>query len=202
MAMYLVFFSMTLVCLASGAPPPTPDGCGPAPETTHLNQSTWTKVHTRHAYPVCIDMFPRHPKVNGTGCTPAQNSTPPYIINTTAVHVPQGGKVGVSVSGLGNASFRALYVQARYAGVGPENYTALGQFNTSHDGPGKVVTLTCSDGLNNSALFYSPELVNNATLTWIAPNISTNVVFLATVALSYDTFWVGVQSDPVSIGNP
>ncbi|XP_011186308.1 putative ferric-chelate reductase 1 homolog isoform X2 [Zeugodacus cucurbitae] len=140
---------------------------------------------------VCDTMLPFH----GGGIPPA-SSLPPFRIETSSSVIGQGQTMRVDIVGVpAGLSFGGFMVQARNRN---SPHQIIGQFNPSTDGSAKL--MNCENSVGNSATHTSPGPKQTVSLEWLSPvDFLGDVVFNATVAQSYDSFWVGIPSDPVQI---
>uniref|UniRef100_A0AAR5PZM2 DOMON domain-containing protein n=1 Tax=Dendroctonus ponderosae TaxID=77166 RepID=A0AAR5PZM2_DENPD len=132
---------------------------------------------------VCHTMTPYH----GGGIRP-QGGISPYEVHPRRL----GGRVMITVtSGLG-IPFQGFLMQGRT----PDGQV-LGQFDSASINEGHP--LDCHDPAD-SITHNSPSDKNSIEVQWAPPpGFEGPVVFNATVAQSYDTFWIGVESRPVEI---
>ncbi|XP_067633151.1 putative ferric-chelate reductase 1 homolog isoform X4 [Eurosta solidaginis] len=140
---------------------------------------------------VCDTMLPFH----GGGIPPA-SSLPPYRIETSSLVIRQGQAMRVDIIGVPpGLSFGGFMVQARNRN---SPHQIIGQFNSSLDG--RVKLMNCENSVGNSATHANPTPKQSASLEWQSPlDFLGEVVFNATVAQAYDSFWVGIPSSPVQV---
>ncbi|CAG9761930.1 unnamed protein product [Ceutorhynchus assimilis] len=134
---------------------------------------------------VCQTMMPFH----GGGIRP-QGGLPPYNV----VPRRQGGQVFVTVTSSLGIPFQGFLLQGR-----TPNGEILGQFDSSSVNEGHP--LDCGEAAD-SITHNSPNDKNSIDVLWTPPKgYEGPVIFNATIAQAYDTFWVGVESNPVDITN-
>ncbi|ALC41304.1 CG8399 [Drosophila busckii] len=155
-------------------------------------------VATVHSLPqgapetVCDTMLPFH----AGGSVLPETSVCPFAIETSASVVGQGQTLRVDVSGVpAGLSFGGFMIQARNRNP---PYQIIGQFGPTRDGTVKL--MNCENSVNNSATHSNAGPKPQVTLDWQSPvDFVGQVVFNATVAQSYNQFWVGVPSNPVQV---
>uniref|UniRef100_A0A8D9BR75 Defense protein Hdd11-like n=1 Tax=Cacopsylla melanoneura TaxID=428564 RepID=A0A8D9BR75_9HEMI len=133
---------------------------------------------------VCADMVPKHPD-------PAQESESPYKIVLKKKSVSPGGSLSLVISSPPGLSFKGFFVQAR---VGD---TPVGTFTKN---PKSFKVINCLGGSQNAVTHIDAKPKSRITLTWIAPkDLSESVTFYATVAKNGAEYWVGQQSEAVTV---
>ncbi|XP_014093279.2 putative ferric-chelate reductase 1 homolog isoform X1 [Bactrocera oleae] len=140
---------------------------------------------------VCDTMLPFH-----GGGIPPRNSLPPFRIETSSSVIGQGQTMRVDIVGVPpGLSFGGYMVQARNRN---SPHQIIGQFNPTSDGSAKL--MNCENSVGNSVTHTNPGAKQSVSLEWLSPvDFLGEVVFNATVAQAYDSFWVGIPSDPVQI---
>ncbi|XP_047036752.1 putative ferric-chelate reductase 1 homolog [Helicoverpa zea] len=142
----------------------------------------------------CIDQTPRHESIK------PQSSTPPYLILTSASQVRQGDTLEVTVGSpagaplpIGGFILQARQIQNQDQIVG--KFVGLPDDKLTH-------LVTCSNA-NDTVTHSSPEDKPAMTFQWQAPtDFLGGVEFRATVAQSYATFWLNVESALVEVVTP
>ncbi|XP_060531143.1 putative ferric-chelate reductase 1 homolog isoform X2 [Cylas formicarius] len=132
---------------------------------------------------VCQTLMPFH----GGGISP-QGGIPPYSI----IPRRQGGRVAITVTSSLGIPFQGFLLQGR-----TPRREILGEFDqtTTQDGH----TIQCGEPAD-SLTHNNPGEKNSLDVIWTPPDgYEGPIVFNATIAQSYDTFWVGVESPPVDI---
>ncbi|CAH0550076.1 unnamed protein product [Brassicogethes aeneus] len=132
---------------------------------------------------VCESMLPNH-----GGGIPPQSGISPY----TVIPRRQNGAVLVTIqSGLG-IPFQGFMLQGRT----PEG-DILGEFDVSSTEDGH--SIDCSN-TGDALTHKSPNSKASLDVVWNPPDgYEGPVIFNATIAQGYDTFWVGVESPQVEI---
>ncbi|EDW61852.1 putative ferric-chelate reductase 1 homolog isoform X2 [Drosophila virilis] len=141
---------------------------------------------------VCDTMLPFH----AGGTVLPENSVSPFGIETSSSVIGQGQTLRVDVTGApAGLSFGGFMIQARNRNP---PYQIVGQFSPSRDGTVKL--MNCENSVNNSATHSNAGPKPQVSLDWQSPvDFLGQVVFNATVAQSYNQFWVGVASNPVQV---
>ncbi|XP_020814503.1 putative ferric-chelate reductase 1 homolog isoform X1 [Drosophila serrata] len=141
---------------------------------------------------VCDTMLPFH---SGGSVLP-QSSVSPFSVETSSTTVGQGQTIRVDLTGVpAGLSFGGYMIQARNRNP---PYQIVGQFGTARDGTIKL--MNCENSVNNSATHSNAGPKRQVLLEWQSPvDFLGQVVFNATIAQSYNEFWVGVPSQPVQI---
>uniref|UniRef100_A0A3B4ZYQ6 Si:dkey-251i10.2 n=1 Tax=Stegastes partitus TaxID=144197 RepID=A0A3B4ZYQ6_9TELE len=133
----------------------------------------------------CEDMIPRH-----TGILP-QPSPAPYTLLTNTKTFEPGKPITVTISG---PEYRGVLLEARTDG----STNALGSWLSP---PPDTKFLECS-GNPQGAVTHSNTNVksSNTVYSWMPPNSTSPVHFMATVAQQRAVFWVNVRSSTLSRG--
>ncbi|KAH8285537.1 hypothetical protein KR054_010636 [Drosophila jambulina] len=141
---------------------------------------------------VCDTMLPFH---SGGSVLP-QSSVSPFSVETSATTVGQGQTLRVDLTGVpAGLSFGGYMIQARNRNP---PYQIVGQFGAARDGTIKL--MNCENSVNNSATHSNAGAKQQVLLEWQSPvDFLGQVIFNATIAQSYNEFWVGVPSQPVQI---
>ncbi|XP_030240233.1 putative ferric-chelate reductase 1 homolog isoform X3 [Drosophila navojoa] len=141
---------------------------------------------------VCDTMLPFH----AGGSVLPENSVSPFSIETSSSVVGQGQTLRIDVTGVpAGLSFGGFMIQARNRNP---PYQIVGQFSPSRDGTVKL--MNCENSVNNSATHSNAGPKPQVSIDWQSPvDFLGQVVFNATVAQSYNQFWVGIPSNPVQV---
>ncbi|XP_017120314.1 putative ferric-chelate reductase 1 homolog isoform X1 [Drosophila elegans] len=141
---------------------------------------------------VCDTMLPFH---SGGSVLP-QNSVSPFSVDTSSSTLGQGQTLRVDLTGVpAGLSFGGYMIQARNRNP---PHQIVGQFGPARDGTIKL--MNCENSVNNSATHSNAGPKQQVLLEWQSPvDFLGEVVFNATIAQSYNEFWVGVPSKPVQI---
>ncbi|XP_070068701.1 putative ferric-chelate reductase 1 homolog isoform X2 [Drosophila takahashii] len=141
---------------------------------------------------VCDTMLPFH---SGGSVLP-QNSVSPFSVETSSSTLGQGQTLRVDLTGVpAGLSFGGYMIQARNRNP---PHQIVGQFSPARDGTIKL--MNCESSVNNSATHSNAGPKQQVLLEWQSPvDFLGQVVFNATIAQSYNEFWVGVPSQPVQI---
>ncbi|XP_023270147.1 putative defense protein 3 [Seriola lalandi dorsalis] len=135
----------------------------------------------------CEDMLPRH-----SGVLP-QPSPAPYALLTNTRTFQPGQPITVTISG---PVYRGVLLEAR-TGSGTN---ALGSWQLP---PPDTKFLECSGNPQGAVTHSNTNLKGNSTVyRWIAPNSTSPVYFMATVAQQRTVFWVNVKSTTLAMGKP
>lgn len=130
----------------------------------------------------CQTMMPFH------GGIRPQGGIPPYTI----VPRRQGGRVTVTVTSSLGVPFQGFLLQGR-----TPNSEILGQFDSASVNEGHPID--CAEA-SDSITHNSPNDKSSIDVVWTPPRgYEGPVIFNATIAQAYDTFWTGVESHPVEI---
>ncbi|XP_066965920.1 putative ferric-chelate reductase 1 homolog isoform X1 [Macrobrachium rosenbergii] len=137
----------------------------------------------------CGDLMPGHGLVT-------QGTPSPYTIAPGAASVEGGKRMLVTLHTRDDErGFMGFLVQAR--NPDDESQIVGTFFTTDHS------YLTCGKGFNNAVTHSSSTAKPKVLLEWEAPSdYSGDVVFKGTFVKTYDTYWVGVTSEKVTITNP
>ncbi|XP_037946002.1 putative ferric-chelate reductase 1 homolog isoform X1 [Teleopsis dalmanni] len=159
-----------------------------------LNTLSWTPIMSLpQGAPetVCDTMLPFH----GGGFLP-QSTVPPFNIVPSTSVIGQGQTLRVDIQGGPfGINFGGFMIQARNRNP---PYQIIGQFNPTLDGRAKL--MNCENSVNNSATHSNARPKTDVSLEWLTPvDFLGQVIFNATVAQQYDTFWVGIPSNPVQV---
>ncbi|XP_055859170.1 putative ferric-chelate reductase 1 homolog isoform X2 [Episyrphus balteatus] len=154
---------------------------------------SWTPTSSLpHGAPetICDTMLPYH-----SGIEPS-NSVPPFRIEPSAAMIGQGQTLRVDIVGAPEGlNFGGFMIQARNRNP---PYQILGQFNPTADGSAKL--MNCENSVNNSATHSNASPKPVISLEWQCPvDFLGQIVFNSTVAQTYDTFWVGIPSNPIQV---
>ncbi|GLV40393.1 uncharacterized protein CBL_04193 [Carabus blaptoides fortunei] len=138
---------------------------------------------------VCGTMLPFHQG----GSVAAQNSPSPFGIIPATIQTAENTKLKVTVGSRQGISFQGFMMHARTQDTGK----LIGTFVTV---PAGTKTMECS-GPNDSVTHASPAKKGpQLDFEWLPPDGYRGiVVFNATVAQDYATFWTGLQSEPVRV---
>ncbi|XP_016968221.1 putative ferric-chelate reductase 1 homolog isoform X2 [Drosophila biarmipes] len=141
---------------------------------------------------VCDTMLPFH---SGGSILP-QNSVSPFSVETSSSTLGQGQTLRVDLTGVpAGLTFGGYMIQARNRNP---PHQIVGQFGPARDGTIKL--MNCENSVNNSATHSNAGPKQQVLLEWQSPvDFLGQVVFNATIAQSYNEFWVGVPSQPVQI---
>ncbi|XP_016985376.1 putative ferric-chelate reductase 1 homolog isoform X2 [Drosophila rhopaloa] len=141
---------------------------------------------------VCDTLLPYH---SGGSVLP-QNSVSPFKVETSSSTLGQGQTLRVDLTGVpAGLSFGGYMIQARNRNP---PHQIVGQFGPARDGTIKL--MNCENSVNNSATHSNAGPKQQVLLEWQSPvDFLGQVVFNATIAQSYNEFWVGVPSQPVQI---
>ncbi|XP_066143030.1 putative ferric-chelate reductase 1 homolog [Euwallacea fornicatus] len=132
---------------------------------------------------VCEEMVPFH----GGGILP-QGGISPY----TVVARRQGNDVVITMTSALGIPFQGFLLQGR-----TPRREILGQFDSRSINEGHP--LDCGETAD-SITHNSPSDKNSIEVVWSPPRgYEGPIIFNATIAQTYDTFWVGVASEPVHI---
>lgn len=133
----------------------------------------------------CENMTPGH------GLT-KQDGPSPYTITPSSSSVESGKRMLVTLEAPDdNPGFEGFLVQARRSGSDEIVGTF---FTTDHS------YITCGKGFNNAVTHSSPTKKPKVSLQWEAPSdFEGDVVFMSSFVQSYDTYWVGVTSEKVTV---
>ncbi|XP_076268127.1 putative ferric-chelate reductase 1 homolog isoform X1 [Rhynchophorus ferrugineus] len=131
----------------------------------------------------CETLMPFH----GGGILP-QTEISPYVVSPRR----QGNDVKLTVTSTVNVPFQGFLIQGR-----TPNGEILGTFNSASVNEGHP--LNCVEEAD-SLTHNSPNDKSSISVIWKPPqDYEGPVIFNSTIAQTYDTFWVGVTSEPVEI---
>ncbi|KAL1497531.1 hypothetical protein ABEB36_008475 [Hypothenemus hampei] len=152
----------------------------------YLFSITWAIVQSlpQGAPPsVCQTLMPFH----GGGIRP-QGGLSPYTI----VPRRQGNHIVVTMTSALGIPFQGFLLQGR-----TPDRDIIGQFDSSSVNEGHPLDCgTPSDSITHN----SPNDKNSIDVVWSPPRgYEGPVIFNATIAQEYETFWVGLESDPVHV---
>ncbi|KAL7647141.1 UNVERIFIED_CONTAM: hypothetical protein RMT77_002399 [Armadillidium vulgare] len=128
----------------------------------------------------CFSMTPRHH--NHT----KQNSPAPYVVEA----IPSGREVTVTLKSTTAAPFLGFLLRAV-----DSNDVTVGQFVKY---PATAKTLTCNS-TDDSVTHNSKDPKYEQEFLWRTTTTGSTVVFRATFVQTYETFWVDVRSDPITV---
>lgn len=132
----------------------------------------------------CASMTPRH-------SDPQQEGKSPFNIILKKKTIAPGGSTVVVITSTPGVSIKGFLIQAR---VGD---TPVGQFMAS---PKNYKTMNCLGGTKNSVTHIDAKSKSRVSVTWIAPeNLAEDVIFYATIAKDYSTYWVKQKSEPLLV---
>ncbi|XP_071337799.1 putative defense protein 3 [Trachinotus anak] len=135
----------------------------------------------------CEDMLPRH-----SGVLP-QSSPAPYALHTDTRTFQPGQPITVTISG---PEYRGVLLEARTG----SNMNTLGNWELP---PPDTKFLECSGNPQGAVTHSNTNLKGNSTAyRWIAPNSTSPVYFIATVAQQRTVFWVNVKSTTLAREKP
>ncbi|XP_037920288.1 putative ferric-chelate reductase 1 homolog isoform X2 [Hermetia illucens] len=139
---------------------------------------------------VCDSMVPFH----GGGSILPMTTPPPFQIES-APSVGLGHTLKVFVASYPRElTFAGFMIQARNR---DPPYQVLGQFNPVPEGLTKVINCF---GQQTTATHANTKPKQDFYLEWQAPlDFQGQIVFNATIAQTYDQFWVGIISEPVDV---
>ncbi|XP_077295552.1 putative ferric-chelate reductase 1 homolog [Arctopsyche grandis] len=138
----------------------------------------------------CTTMLPFH------GTIAPQTSSAPYEVKSSASQVRQGSNVKVTISSPLRVPIGGFFLQARSV---QDRTQILGNWTNL---PEVAKTTNCNSNAD-SATHTSPANKDSVVLQWNAPkDFLGAVVFKATVAQEYSTFWGGVESTLVEVVTP
>ncbi|KAL8586799.1 hypothetical protein ACOMHN_061312 [Nucella lapillus] len=136
----------------------------------------------------CDSMMPNH----RTASAQPANVNVPFTITPSKMTYYGGEKIMVTVTG-GNTMFKGLLLKAMTSSA-----SFVGSFSATSQGS-PVKFLGCSNMQNSAVTHTNRDLKTSVVFYWTAPSASVgNVTFRATVVQQFDTFFVGVTSEPVA----
>ncbi|XP_067006848.1 putative defense protein Hdd11 [Anabrus simplex] len=143
----------------------------------------WIEVHSYSAGApegACDDMVPQH------GADPLPLTTFPYKLTIKEKQIKAGQKVPITIEG---GNFKGFFIQAR------DGKTPVGQFEAA---PG--VGLVNCNGIATAATHTNSTIKSSITAVWKAPNKPiSKLIYRVTVAENGGKYWVGHESEPVSV---
>ncbi|XP_054467758.1 putative defense protein Hdd11 [Anoplopoma fimbria] len=135
----------------------------------------------------CEDMLPRH-----SGVLP-QPSPAPYALLTNTRMFQPGKAIRVVITG---PEYRGVLLEAQTVG----STNALGSWQIP---PPDTKFLQCAGNTQGAVTHSNTNLKGNTTVySWIPPNSTSNVYFMATIAQQRTVFCVNVKSKPLIRGKP
>nr|XP_008121807.1 PREDICTED: putative defense protein 3 [Anolis carolinensis] len=150
----------------------------------------WTRLGSHHAFTDdapssdCGNMLPLHPG------TQPQTSPAPFQILASAPSFSKGQPISVQITG---SEYRGVLLEARTFG----SPVALGSWQTP---PNNTRLLECFGRPDVAVTHSNTNLkTKEANYTWLPPDKDCPkvVLFVATVAQSYDVYWTDVKSKVV-----
>nr|QTY40882.1 venom polypeptide precursor [Doratifera vulnerans] len=139
----------------------------------------------------CVDMVPGHG-------IPPQKEAPPYTITTSTKIVKAGSPMEVVITAKDpKKAIKGLLLQARQGDEPIGTFTVAPNDNFAQ-------LLNC--GTPGNAVTHKKHEDKDDKLTvsfvWTPPaDFNGDIKFRATIAHSFDVFWVGVESAPVKVTN-
>jgi hypothetical protein len=131
----------------------------------------------------CDSMIPDHHS------TP-QSTQSPYTITLNKSKVKAGDIVEVTLSGSDSTKFKGYLIQARVGN------TPIGKFQK---GP-EIKLLNCGSGVGSAATHTNNKDKTSIKLTWMSPaGLSAIVRFRVTFVKTGAEYWVGQESDPITV---
>ncbi|KAK5871118.1 hypothetical protein PBY51_004016 [Eleginops maclovinus] len=135
----------------------------------------------------CEDMMPRH-----TGVLPQPSPAPYTLLVNTGTFQP-GKAITVTISG---PEYRGVLLEARTYG----STNAIGSWQLP---PPDTKFLECTGNPQGAITHSNINLKADSTAySWIPPNSTSPVYFMATVAQQRAVFWVNVRSAALTRGKP
>ncbi|XP_051277617.1 putative defense protein Hdd11 [Dicentrarchus labrax] len=135
----------------------------------------------------CEDMMPRH-----SGVLP-QPSAAPYTLLTNTRTFQPGKPVTVTVTG---PEYRGVLLEARRDG----STNALGSWKIP---PPDTKFLQCTGNPQGAVTHSNTNLKGNTTVySWMPPNSTSPVYFMATVAQQRTIYWLNVRSITLTTESP
>ncbi|KAM6931377.1 putative defense protein Hdd11 [Xenentodon cancila] len=133
----------------------------------------------------CEDMLPRH-----AGVVP-QPSQAPYTLLTNARTYQPGVPITVAIVG---PDYRGMLLEARTGA----STNALGSWMRP---PPDTKFLQCSGNAQGAVTHANTNLKGNSSVyTWVPPDTTSPVYFMATVAQQRTVYWINVRSTTLSNG--
>ncbi|XP_017558345.1 putative defense protein 3 [Pygocentrus nattereri] len=128
---------------------------------------------------VCESMKPQH-----SGVQPQPNQ-PPYIIETSNSTFQSGQPLTVIIKG---PDYAGVLLEARSG----SSTNALGSWGSP---PAHTKHLGCSGNSHGAITHSNTNMKNNLTVyTWMPPETSDSIYFMATVAKGQTVYWLNVKS--------
>ncbi|XP_029296071.1 putative defense protein 3 [Cottoperca gobio] len=135
----------------------------------------------------CEDMLPRH-----SGVLP-QPSPAPYALLVNSGTFQPGEAITVTITG---PEYRGVLLEARTLG----STNALGSWRLP---PPDTKFLQCTGNPQGAVTHSNTNLKGKTTVySWIPPNSTSLIYFMATVAQQRTVFWVNVRSAALTRGKP
>ncbi|XP_070689497.1 putative defense protein Hdd11 [Pempheris klunzingeri] len=135
----------------------------------------------------CEDMLPRH-----AGMLP-QASLAPYTLLTNTRTFQPGKLITVTITG---PEYRGVLLEARTG----SSSNALGSWQLP---PPDTRFLECTGNPQGAVTHLNTNLKDNTTVySWIPPDSTSPVFFMATVAQQRTVFWVNVRSTTMTTEKP
>lgn len=149
----------------------------------------------------CMLMTPGHP-----GTKPQNLSTAVHQIQFRLAPGSNSKKFTVNLGSKTNAAFKGFFIQARSPTTGNSN--PVGTWDVSESG-GLAKGVSCSSIMNSAATHVDNSAKVLVSLIWNPPQPQANgqqfvdkVVFVATVVQDFKTYWVGIQSEGLTLQVP
>ncbi|XP_026178003.1 putative defense protein Hdd11-like isoform X2 [Mastacembelus armatus] len=135
----------------------------------------------------CEDMLPRH-----SGVQPQPSTAPYFLLMNTKIFQP-GKPITVTITG---PPYRGVLLEARTG----KSTNALGSWQLP---PPDTRFLECSGNPYGAVTHSNTNPKGSTTVySWIPPNITSPVYFMATVAQQRAVYWVNVRSSMLIRGGP
>ncbi|XP_029476765.1 putative defense protein Hdd11 [Oncorhynchus nerka] len=136
----------------------------------------------------CDDMVPRH-----TGVQP-QPTPAPYTILTSTKTLQTGQPITVTITG---TNYRGVLLEARSAASTSTN--ALGSWQLP---PPDTKFLQCSGNKEGAITHANTNVKDDTTVfTWLPPNNTNTIYFMATVAQQRTVYWLNIRSGTLIKGS-
>ncbi|XP_030594084.1 putative defense protein Hdd11 [Archocentrus centrarchus] len=133
----------------------------------------------------CEDMLPRH-----AGVLPQPSPAPHCLLTSARVFQP-GKPITVTIIG---PKYRGVLLEARTAG----STSALGKWQNP---PPDTKFLQCTGNPRGAITHSNTNHKDNSTVySWIPPQTTSPIYFMATVAQKRTVFWVNVRSTTLTRG--
>ncbi|KAI3372806.1 hypothetical protein L3Q82_023267, partial [Scortum barcoo] len=131
----------------------------------------------------CEDMMPRH-----SGVLPQPSPAPYAVLTNTRTFVP-GKPITVTVTG---PEYRGVLLEARTG----SSTNALGSWQLP---PPDTKYLECTGNPQGAVTHANTNVKGNTTVySWIPPDSTSPIYFMATVAQQRAVFWVNVRSSTLT----